>query len=223
MARFRVSLLLLLSAALVSAVTQLPAQEGWRAVRSEYRDSHQVMPFEQAIGIPATATFNGKIRKAFVIIHGTERKALASLPADVHLAHPGIEIHIDGFDDLLPEGRAGLFDGPDDGGDSTAIRVIAISIVRGRHVFRTTSSVDRYIGEYPESIVGPDGNVLGMGSYPKGARRTAWMQFLRDMSKGFDKAHISIGGKALSPNIEIEFSGKGIEPLLAELLRVCYL
>jgi len=181
------------------------------------------MPFAKAIGIPATATYKGVTRNAFVIIHGTDRKALAGLPTNVHLVNPGIEIHIDGFDDLLPEGRADLFDGPPDEGESSEIRVMKLSISRGQLTFRTNHFVDRYIGEYPESIVGPDGNVLGMGSYPKGARRTAWMQFLREMSKGFDKGHISIGGKALSPNIEIEFSGKGIEPLLAELLRVCYL
>ena len=213
---------LLLSAALLSSASLLVGQEGWRMVPSEYSGDHRAMPFARAIGVPAMATYKGQTRKAFIIIQGTDKKAQASLPVHAHLVPPGIEIHIDGLDDLLPPGRADLFDGPDDGGDSTEIRTTQIRISRGNQVFRARHFVDRYLGDYPNSFVGPDGNVLGTGSFPRGPERAAWMELLREMSNGFDKGQISIGGSVLSPNIEIEFSGKGIGPLLKELLRVCY-
>ena len=217
MTQFRLPSLLLCTV-LFSLAFPLTAQNGWRVVPSESTTDHHPLPFARAIGIPATATYQGKKRKAFVIIHGTDKEARASLPANVHLGHPGIEVHIDGLDDLLPENRVELFDGPDFSDAATEIRAFAISITRGKQFFRARSSVDRYIGEYPESIVGPDGNVLGTSGFTKGARQTEWMQLLREMSNGFDKGRISIGGKMLSPNIEIDFSGTGITPLLKELL-----
>ncbi len=222
MTRVGTSFLLLSAVFLLSSGSLLVGQEVWRLVPSEYPGDHQDLPFARAIGVPATATYKGQTRKAFFIIHGTDKRAQATLPPHVHLVPPGIEIHIDGLDDLLPPGRADLFDGPDDGGDSTEIRAMEIRISRGSQVLRAKQSVDRYLGNYPDSFVGPDGNVLGTGSFPRGPERTAWMQVLREMSKGFDKGQISIGGRVLSPNIEIQFSSKGIEPLLKELLSVCY-
>lgn len=206
----------------LSATSLLVAQDGWRIVPTEFRDNHQPRPDFRAIGIPATAIYKGERRKAFIILLGTLKGAAAHLPRNVHAVPPVFEIHIDGFDQLLPEGRAELFDGPPDSGESTEIRVFKMSITRGGQVFRVSNWVDRGIGEYSDSIVGPDGNVLGMGVPTRGQERTAWLQFLREMSKGFDSGHISIGGKALSPDIEIDFSSKGIDPLLKDLLRDCF-
>lgn len=218
MAQFRLPSLLLFAA--LSLASPLAAQNSWRVVPSESATDHHPLPFARAIGIPATATYKGEKRKAFVIIDGTDKKARASLPAYVHLGQPGIEIHIDGLDGLLPDGRTELFDGPDSSDAATDIRVIAVSVSRGKQIFRAQNSVARYLGDYPESIVGPDGNVLGTSGFAKGTRRAEWMRLLREMGNGFDKGRISIGGKTLSPNIEVYFSGNGIEPLLKDLLRV---
>jgi hypothetical protein len=213
---------LLFSCVVLSAAFLLAAQDGWRVVPTEFRDNHQPRPDLRAIGIPATAIYKGEKRKAFIILSGTLKEAAARLPRNVHAVPPVIEVHIDGFDQLLPEGRAELFDGPPDIGESTEIRVFKMSIIRGGQVFRASNWVNRYIGEYPDSIVGPDGNVLGIGVSTRGQERTAWLQFLREMSNGFDRGQILIGGKALSPNIEIDFSSKRVDPLLKDLLRDCF-
>lgn len=209
---------LLFSCIVLSAASLLAAQDSWRVVPTEFRDNHQPRPDFRAIGIPATAIYKGEKRKAFIILLGTSKEAAAHFPRNVHAVPPVFEVHIDGFDRLLPEGRAELFDGPPETGESTEIRVFKMSITRGGQVFRSSNWVNRYIGEYPDSIVGPDGNVLGIGVSTRGQERTAWLQFLREMSKGYDRGHISIGGKVLSPNIEIDFSGNGVDPLLKDLL-----
>jgi hypothetical protein len=218
----RVSLpFLLLTVFLLPSVSLLNAQDAWRVIPTETPSDHKPLPFLKAVGIPATAIYKGEKRKAFVIICGSLKEERHGLPADVHLGPPEIEIHIDGLDQMIPEKLLDLFDGPDTSDASTEIRVFAISIARGKQVFRAMSSVDRYEGHYPESIVGPEGNnVLGTGTPLKGPRQAAWMQFLHEMSSGFDQGQILIGGKELSPNIEIDFSGNGIKPLLQEMLRV---
>jgi len=190
------------------------AQDVWKVIPMETPVDHRPLPFMRAIGIPATATYKGKKRKAFVFISGREK-------AKGGPGQPAIEIYVEGLGRLVPEVDLELFEGPDSSEASTEIRVSAVSITRGKQVYRATNSVDLYMGEYSESIVGQDGNnVLGTGILSKGPRRSAWIQLLHEMSSGFDEGHISIGGKVLSPNIEIDFSGKGIEPLLQELLRV---
>lgn len=212
---------LLLTLFLLSSVSLMSAQDTWRAVPTETPSDHKPLPFLKAIGIPATAIYKGEKRKAFVIICGSLKEERHSLPADAHLVPPNIEVHIDGLEQMVPEKLLDLFDGPDPSEASTEIPVFAISISRGEQVFRAMSSVNRYEGTYPESVVGPEGNnVLGTGTQPKGPRRAAWIQFLHEMSSGFEKGRILIGGKVLSPNIEIEFSGDGIQPLLQEMLRV---
>jgi hypothetical protein len=212
---------LLLTVFILSSISLLNAQDAWRAVPTETPSDHKPLPFLKAIGIPATAIYKGEKRKAFVIVCGSLKEQRHSLPANVHLGPPEIEVHIDGLEQMVPEKLLDLFDGPETSDASTEIRVFAISISRGKQVFRAMSSVDRYEGPYPESVVGPEGNnVLGTSTPLKGPRQAAWIQLLHEMSSGFDEGRILIGGKVLSPNIEIDFSGNGIQPLLQEMLRV---
>ncbi len=208
----------LLAVFLLSSVSLLNAQDAWRVIPTETPSDHKPLPFLKAIGIPATAIYKGEKRRAFVIILGNLKEERARLPANVHIGPPEIEVHIDGLEQMVPEKLLDLFDGPETSDASMEIRVVAISVTRGKEVFRATGSANRYDGDYPESIVGSEGNnVLGT-SWP--LHRVAWMQFLHEMSSGFDEGHITIGGKVLSPNIEIEFSGNGIAPLLQGMLRV---
>jgi len=205
---------LLLTAFLLLLSPLLAAQDAWKVIPMETPLDHHPLPFMRAIGIPATATYKGEKRKAFVFISGREKAK----------GGPGqlaIEIYVEELDRLVPQEDLELFEGPDSSEASTEIRVTAVSITRGRQVYRATNSVDLYMGEYPESILGQGGNnILGTGILFKGPRSAAWVQLLHEMSSGFDGGHISIGGKVLSPNIEIDFSGNGIVPLLQELLRV---
>jgi len=212
--RFSCQLILLLIGVLFSLSPLVTAQDFWRVIPVETPLDHHALPFMRAIGIPAAATYKGQKRKAIVIISGRTK-------ATGGPGQPVIEVHIDGIQNLISEKDLELFEGPDVSDAQSGIRAFSISVTRGKLVYEAAGSVDLYMGDYPESIVGEDGNnVLGTGVFPKGPRRAAWRQLFHQMSSGFEKGQISIGGKELSPNLEIDFSGNGIEPLLQELIRV---
>ncbi|MGA3012109.1 MAG: hypothetical protein ABSD72_17775 [Terracidiphilus sp.] len=181
-------------------------------IPSESPQDHHPLPFLKAIGVPATATYRGEKHKAFVFISGHEKGP--------GVYHPAIEVYIEGLHQFVPREELELFEGPAPSDAADEVRVMAVSIRRGKRVYRAMNSVDLHMGEYPASIVGEgDNNVFGTEVFTKGPRRAAWRQLMREMSSGFDEGHISFGGKVPSSKIEIDFSGNGIEPLLKVLIR----
>jgi hypothetical protein len=196
----------------LSVSSPLTAQNKWRVVPSESATDHHPLPLLKAIGIPATATYRGEKHKAFVFVSGAKKGR--------GVYHPSIEVYIEGLHQFVPREELELFEGPVPSDAADEVRAMAVSIRRGKKVFRATNEVALYMGEYPVSIVGEgDNNVFSTAVFTKGPRRTTWIQLLSEMSSGFDEGHISFGGKAPSSMIEISFTGNGIEPLLKDLIR----
>ena len=178
-----------------------------------YHSTGEPMPFLRAIGILATATYDGKKLNAYVFVWGREK--------GTGTGYPNIEIYIPGFDDLVPGKELEQFEGPDLSDSALKSDTFEIGITKDRQTFHAVNRVELCGGSYPKSIV-PEGgdNIFDTGINLNAARLAAWKQFMREMSSGFDNGHISLGGKVLSHKFEIDFSGKGIEPLLQELIRV---
>jgi len=177
-----------------------------------YLSTGEPTPFNRAVGIPARATYDGKKLKAYVFVWGHEKKTGTGFPE--------IEVYVAGFDELIPEKELEQFEGPDLSDAALKTDTFEITITRNGQRFNVSNRVELCPGSYPESIVPQGGNnVFDTGINLSAARRGAWKQFIREMSSGFDKGHISLGGKVLSHRIEIDFSGNGIAPLLQDLLR----
>jgi hypothetical protein len=204
---------LLLPAVFLLSSSLLTAQEAWRAIAMESPSDHHPMPFLKAIGIPATATYKGERHKAFVFVWGREKETGTGFPS--------IEVYIDGLSEFITEKELEQFEGPDLSIAATKATTFVVSITKGKHVLQAVNRVELCGGAYPESLVPQDGNNLfDTGINQDSAQRAVWKQFMREMSLGFDVGHISIGGKVISPNIEIDFSGNGIGSLLQDLIRV---
>ena len=171
------------------------------------------MPFLKAIGIPATATFQGKEHKAYVFVMGPKKGP--------GVFHPFIEIYIEGLRQFVPEKELEQFEGPSESVAQYKFCAMVVRIRRGKQVYRATNEVNLGLGNYPVSIVPDEGNnnLFGSGVLTKGPEHTAWVQLMHEMSAGFDGGHISFGGTAPSSKIDIDFSGNGIEPLLKDLIR----
>jgi hypothetical protein len=198
---------------LLSASCLMSAQDVWKEIPTESQSDHAPLPFLKAIGVPAIATYNGKQHKAVVFICGHQKGP--------GVFHPLIEIYVEGLRQFVPEKELELFEGPPESVAQNKIRAMVVSIRRGKQSYRAANWVDLHLGDYPISIVPDEGNniIFGSGVFTKGPSYTAWVQLIREMSKGFDEGHISFGGKVPSAKIDIYFPGTGIEPLLKDLIR----
>lgn len=194
------------------SIPYLAAQEEWRVIPLVYLSTGEPTPFNRAIGIPATATYGGKKLKTYVFVRGHEKKT--------GIGFPEIEVFVAGFDELIPEEELEQFEGPDLSDAALKTDTFEITITRNRQKFNAVNRVELCPGSYPKSIVPQNGNnVFDTGTNMSAGRRAAWKRFIHEMGSGFDKGHISLGGKVLSRTIEIDFSGNGIAPLLQDLLR----
>ncbi len=188
-------------------------------VPTEAPEDHSPLPGLKAAAIPAVATYKSQKHKAMVFICGAVKKTVRK--GDT--SGPILEIYIEGLPQLFPFETRELFNGPPDSTRSEKIRLTEISVQKGAATFKARNWVTLAIGDYPASVIPPDqngNNILMSGLLTKGSGSAAAVQLLQQMSHGFDKGHISIGGTVLVPHLEIDFSGAGAGKVLPQLFAV---
>lgn len=153
----------------------------------ESPSDHQLLPFLRAIGIPATATYEGKLHRAYVFIWGREKAT--------GVGYPFIEVYLKEAEALIPEKELWQFKGPDLSRAALTTNTFEVSITRGEEKLFAVNRVGFCPGPYPASIVPDGGNdVFDTGINQNAAQIANWKQFIRKMNSGFDTGHITIGG-----------------------------
>ncbi len=203
---FRWSLVLFLFCLMFKSM--LAAQDVWNTVTMS--DNGRPLPLLRAIGVPATATYDGKKLKAYVFIWGCEKNTGGT-------GYPDMAIYVEGMEDLIPDKELAQFDG-DLSDDFVKLKTLEVAIIRKGGVLTVSNKVCLDGTPFPPMV--PDGNeVFDTGVVLTFAEKSAWKKFIAEMSNGFEKGHLSIGGHVLSKKIEVDFIGNGIGPLLQRLTQ----
>lgn len=206
MNRFRWSLVLFLFSLLSTSI--LAAQDVWNTVTMS--DNGRPLPLLRAIGVPASAIYDGKKLKAFVFIWGREKNTGGT-------GKLSMAIYVENIEDLIPDKELARFDG-DLSNEFVKSKTLDVTIIRKSGILTVANKVCRDGTPFPPMV--PNGvEVFDTNVVLTAAEKLAWKKFIAEMSDGFDKGHLSIGGHELSKRIEVDFTGNGIGPLLQELIR----
>ncbi len=195
-----------------SSINQLAAQEEWKSVSNEYTTTREPMPFLKAIGIPATATYDGKKLKAYVFLLGREK--------ETGIGYPIMDVYIEDIEDLVPAKEYQQFIGPDLSNAVLKTDTIEITIKSKSEAHTITGGLSIGWSSFSDWTIPFGSEMFEAGPRSGTIAKSSWRQFVLYMSSGFDQGHLSIGGRVLSKRIEVDFSGKGIAPLLKDLIRV---
>lgn len=196
---------------LCSIPIRLSAQEEWKAVPMVGLTAREPMPFLHAIGIPATATYDGKKLQAYVFLWGREK--------ETGIGYPTIGVYVENIRDLVPENEYQQFIGPDL--SNAAIHSKTVEIAISTKDGTQTHSEVMCIGwsSLSDSAIPLASEYFDVGLAQSKEEKASWNQFLLAMSSGFDHGHISLGGRVFSKKVEVDFSGNGIGPLLNDLIQ----
>jgi len=178
----------------------------------ENMTTREPMPFLKAIGIPATATFDGKKLKAYVFLWGREKAT--------GVGYPLISVYVEHAEDLVPEKEYQQFMGPDLSETVLKTDTIRITIKSKGEAHTVSSGLNVEWSSFSDWTIPFNSEVFVAGPRSGAIAKSSWKQFILDMSSGFDQGHLSIGGKVLSKRIEVDFSGKGFVPQLKDMIRV---
>jgi hypothetical protein len=161
--------------------------------------------------VPATAHYKARDFSAHVIFLGYQK--------DGGLGYPQLSVIIDGLENAVSASELSLFQGPDLSKIVLERNTMEVSIVRNRATWSIkTRSVFTGIPFFPSQIMGHETQMFETNIGSTKSEVYAWRKFVAEMSSGFDEAHITIGGQVLSEKITVAFSGKGIEPLLKQMM-----
>ena len=186
----------------------LPAQDVWTTVAMS--DNGRQLPLLRAIGVPATAIYDGKKLKAYIFIWGREKNTGGT-------GRLSMAIYVEDVEDLIPAKELAQFD-DDLSDDFVKLKTLDVTIIRKGGVLTVSNKVCLDGTPFPPMV--PDGNeVFDTNVVLTSAEKSAWKKFIAEMSNGFERGHLSIGGHVLSKKIEVDFTGNGIGPLLQELTR----
>jgi hypothetical protein len=173
-------------------------------------DNGRPLPLLRAIGVPATATYSGKKLKAYVFIWGREKNTGGA-------GRLSMAIYVENVEDLIPDKELAQFDG-DLSDEFVKSKTLNVTITRKSGTLTVANKVCRDGTPFPPMV--PSGvEVFDTNVMLTVAEKSAWKKFIAEMSNGFDKGHLSIGGHVLPMRIEVDFTGNGIGPLLQELTR----
>jgi hypothetical protein len=194
------------------AVPTVRAQEAWREI--VLSDRGKPVPTLKAIAIPATAECNGRRMNAYVVLWGHVKPD--------GLGYPSLGVLVKGVRDVIPSSEIEQFEGPDLSDAALKERSMDIRILHSKTTTTTTIRTRMVSGGdpfLPVDIRGSEDDFFDMGVWPTKQDKEAWKRLVVDMSSGFDEGHLMIGGPVFSHKLNVEFSGKGIEPLLKRLLE----
>jgi hypothetical protein len=182
----------------------LRAQEAWRELGLS-------IPTLRAIGIPATAECNGQKMKAYVVLWGHVKPD--------GMGYPSMGIFVENLSEVIPPVELEQFDPTHMPDVVIKSKTMEINLTNKTITKTLSTRVSLSGGDFfPEYVRGNEYYFFDMNLISTKSEDAAWKQFVVYMSSGFDKGHLTIGGPVFSHKLYVEFSGKGIEPLLKKLM-----
>ena len=189
---------------------KLHSHDAWREI--VLSDNGKPIPTLKAIAIPATVECNGKKMKAYVVLEGHSKPD--------GLGYPSLSVVVQNIKDVVPSSELEQFEGPDLSDAAIKERALEINIVSNKMSrIINTRMIFAQEPDLPADVLGDEDNIIDMGVFPTKQDKMAWKQLIVEMSSGFDKGHLTIGGPIFSHKLNVEFSGKGIESPLKKLLE----
>jgi hypothetical protein len=170
------------------------------------------MPFMKAIGIPATATYDGKKLKAYVFLSGREKQT--------GIGYPLMDVYIEDVENLVPAKEYQQFMGPDLSNAVLKTDTIEITIKSKNEARAIKCGLNIELSSFSDWTIPFNSEMFEAGPRSSKNAKSSWRQFILEMSSGFEQGHLSIGETVLSKTIEVDFSGKGISPILKDMIRV---
>lgn len=184
-------------------------QESWKRIEPTYFGAPvQTM---EAIAVPAVARYDERALSAWVLILGRQK---SDGPGYVHLG-----VLVRGIRQVISASDLDQFTGPDLSpavlnGSPLALTIVSASTTRSINTGVVFTGLPFEPGDIPahepqyfETVIGPDGQ-----------SRDEWKAFVVEMGAGFEQGRIEIGGHVLTHRLIVEFSGKGIRPLLTTVM-----
>ena len=165
----------------------------------------------RSIGISAEAEYSGQKIKAYVFFHGY----------DGHAGGPGypfLGIHVENIENYVPQSVIDKFRGPDLSQYAMKRDAMRLSIRQGNSVKEISTGLLFTDGKFFDVGFETDGY---FEANPRKSRINAWMQFLTEISNGFEEGKAVIGGTAFPSELTVRFSGNGLGEKLKELLAYC--
>jgi hypothetical protein len=167
----------------------------------------------RGIAIPAEAVYKGQHLKAYVFFSGY----------DGHAGGPGYPffgVYVENIEKYIPESEIDKFRGPDLSQYATKNDAIQLNVTQGNSRREITTRLLFTDG------MNFDSGFQAEGSFETNPRETkiatdTWMQFLAQMSNGFEDGKAVIGGRGLSGELTVKFSGVGLGTKLKELIAYC--
>jgi hypothetical protein len=166
----------------------------------------------EAIAVSAKARYEGRTLDAWVLILGRQK---SDGPGYVHVG-----VLLKGIRQVMPAADLDQFTGPDLPPAVLNGNPFALTVLRTA----TTKSIDTGVVFTglpfdPGGISAHEEQYFETSIRPDSRSRGAWKAFVAEMRSGFERGRIEIGGQVLKHNLIVEFSGKGLEPLLASLME----
>jgi hypothetical protein len=197
---------------LLALAPLLFAQDAWHKVTMLGLNNAPLTKL-RGIAIPAEAEYKGQKIKAYVFFSGY----------DGHAGGPGhlfLGIYVEDIDKYIPESEINKFMGPDLSQFAMQNDAIRLSVRRGDSKLETITRLLFTDGKYFDTGFQTD------GFFETNPRKTkiatdAWMQFLTQMSDGFEDGKVVIGGKAFPSELTVRFSGNELGAKLKELMAYC--
>ncbi len=187
-----------------------PVQDSWKHIAATYFG--KPVRTMEAIAVSAVARYEGRALSAWVLIYGRQK---SDGPGYVHLG-----VLVKGIRQVISATDLDQFSGPDLSPAVLHGNPLALTIVRAG----TTRSIETGVvftglpfepggipaheQEYFETVFGSDNRATD-----------DWKAFVVDMRDGFERGRIEIGGDVLKHRLIVEFSGKGIRPLLTTVME----
>jgi|GEM_PF-3373100 hypothetical protein len=192
------------------AATIARAQDAWREIILSNKG--EPIPTLKAIAIPATAECNGQNVKAFVLLWGHEKME--------GIGYPMMGVIIENLREIIPPSELDQFEGPDLPDAVLRGKTMDISVVCKKTTKLISTRVILSGGWIlPADVRGNERDFFDTNVRSTQKETAAWKQFIVNLSSGFDEGHLTIGGRVFSHKLNVKFSGKGIEPLLKELME----
>ncbi|MGD0000084.1 MAG: hypothetical protein ABSE21_08290 [Bryobacteraceae bacterium] len=185
---------------------RLSAQEAWQRIRFAVKD--KPITTLKGIGVKGVMDSSGHKFDAYVLLYGRERSGYLNLG-----------IVVDKINEIVPNDEIDEFRPPDLPDDVVNKNAISICVSRGdsKKCFSTPMAM-------MASLMLPD-VMRGKADYffvtnIRSRDMKIWHSYLSELCNGYEFGSVSIGNGFFSKPVKVDFTGKGIEPLLKDLIRL---
>lgn len=187
------------------AVNRLNADDIWQ--RIPVITSGEIIPELKAIGIRGSVEENGKKLNAYVIIRGRKESNIFNL-----------NIVMEEVYDIVPIKAIEEFRGPDLPEHVIKQKALEICVSCGKTEKRFDTRMTMQGCMYPKDICGKVSECFCTNIKINKKEGQDWLNYINVLQKGFEEGYVVIGKGHFPRSVKVKFTGKGIEPLMKELM-----